>query len=141
MRIERQGQKKYRLINIESKNSTLLNGKEITKPTIIKSGAKVKIGGTTLKVDLADTYGLFKFADILSANNLTDYKISKPNKNVKELEVWLNEKIKNKGIGTRKDVLRTQLNLSKIDTNCSYEKCNCTKYFVKQFFRYQRLRR
>jgi len=51
-RIERHGKKKYRLINIESKNSTLLNGKEITKPTIIKSGAKVKIGGTTLKVDL-----------------------------------------------------------------------------------------
>jgi len=51
-RIERHGKKKYRLINIESKNSTLLNGKEITKPAIIKSGAKVKIGDTTLKVDL-----------------------------------------------------------------------------------------
>jgi len=69
------------------------------------------------KINFVDVYGLFKFADILSANNLTDYKISKPNKNVKELEAWLNEKIKNKGLEVRKDALQTQLNLSKIDTN------------------------
>ncbi|MDM8555218.1 FHA domain-containing protein [Desulfococcaceae bacterium HSG7] len=52
VRIERKGKKKYRLINLEKKNTTLLNGKEIAKPALIKSGDKVKIGDTTLKIDL-----------------------------------------------------------------------------------------
>lgn len=69
------------------------------------------------KVNLVDTYGLFKFADILSANNLTNYKIRKPGKNIKNLKSWLVEKIKKKGLQMRNNALQTQLNLSKIDTN------------------------
>lgn len=69
------------------------------------------------KINFVDVYGLFKFADILSANNLTNYTIKKPNKNVKDLEAWLNEKIKKKRLKIRSDTLKTQLNLSKIDTN------------------------
>jgi len=66
------------------------------------------------KIDLTDTYGLFKFADILSANNLTNYKISNPNKNVENLKVWILGKIQKKGLEIRNKDLQTQLNLSKI---------------------------
>jgi len=72
---------------------------------------------TTLKVDLTDTYGLFKFADILSANNLTNYTITNPNKNVEDLKSWILEKIQKKGLKVRNRDLQTQLNLSKINTN------------------------
>ncbi|HDD43739.1 MAG TPA: CRISPR-associated helicase Cas3' [Candidatus Desulfofervidus auxilii] len=68
----------------------------------------------TIKFDLTDTYGLFKFADILSANNLTNYKISNPNKNVENLKVWILGKIQKKGLEIRNKDLQTQLNLSKI---------------------------
>jgi len=68
----------------------------------------------TIKFDLTDTYGLFKFADILSANNLTNYRISNPNKNVEDLKVWILGKIQKKGFEIRNKDLQTQLNLSKI---------------------------
>ena len=68
----------------------------------------------TIKFDLTDTYGLFKFADILSANNLTNYRISNPNKNVEDLKVWILGKIQKKGLEIRNKDLQTQLNLSKI---------------------------
>jgi CRISPR-associated endonuclease/helicase Cas3 len=71
------------------------------------------------KVDLADTYGLLKFADILSANNLTNYRItnyriSTPNKNVEDLRLWILEKIQKKGLKIRNDDLQKQLSLSKV---------------------------
>ncbi|MCD6221083.1 CRISPR-associated helicase Cas3' [bacterium] len=66
------------------------------------------------KVDLADTYGLFKFADILSASNLTNYKMSSTNKNVEDLKSWVLEKIQKKGLKVRNKDLQTQLNLSKV---------------------------
>ena len=66
------------------------------------------------KIDLTDTYGLFKFADILSANNLTNYTITNPNKNVEDLKSWILEKIQKKGLEIRNKDLQTQLNLSKI---------------------------
>ena len=72
---------------------------------------------TASKIDFADTYGLFKFADILSANNLTNYKISNPNKNVEDLKSWVLEKIKKKGLEVRNKDFQTQLSLSRIDTN------------------------
>jgi len=65
-RIERKGKKKYRLINLENQNTTLLNGKEITKPAIIKSGAKIKIGDTTLKVDLGASKAVVSNTGIMS---------------------------------------------------------------------------
>ena len=68
----------------------------------------------TSKVDLADTYGLFKFADILSANNLANYRISNPNKNVEDLRVWILGKIQKKGLETRNKDLQRQLSLSKV---------------------------
>ncbi len=69
---------------------------------------------TALKVDLADAYGLFKFADILSANNLASYRISVPNKDVEDLKVWILERIQKRGLETRNKDLQTQLSLSKI---------------------------
>lgn len=69
------------------------------------------------KVNLVDAYGLFKFADILSANNLTNYRICKPNKNVNDLKSWILKKVKRKGLKIREEALQTQLNLSKINTN------------------------
>jgi CRISPR-associated endonuclease/helicase Cas3 len=69
------------------------------------------------KIDLIDVFGLFKFADILSANELSTYKIKKPDKNIKELEVWLNEKIANKGLQLKEDALQRQLNLNKVQTD------------------------
>lgn len=71
----------------------------------------------TSKIDLVDVFGLFKFADILSANNLTNYKIRKTNKSIEELEAWVTEKVEKKGLQLRSNVLQTQLNLSEIDTN------------------------
>ena len=72
---------------------------------------------TASKIDFVDTYGLFKFADILSANNLTNYKISNPNKNVEDLKSWVLEKIKKKRLKIRDKDFQTQLSLSRIDTN------------------------
>jgi len=51
-RIQRQENKKFRLINLERKNTTLLNGKAIRKPALLKTGDRIKVGDTTLKVDL-----------------------------------------------------------------------------------------
>ena len=70
---------------------------------------------TILKVDLVDTYGLFKYADILSANNLTNYKITNLNKSVEDLESWILRKIREKGLETRNRDLQTQLSLSKVE--------------------------
>ena len=72
---------------------------------------------TATKVNLVDTFGLFKFADILSANNLTNYRMKEPDKNIENLESWLLDKIKKKGLIVRNKALRTQLNLNKIDDN------------------------
>ncbi|SFN11958.1 CRISPR-associated helicase Cas3' [Thermodesulforhabdus norvegica] len=72
-----------------------------------------KIDNTT-KIDLVDTYGLFKFADILSASNLINYRISNPNKNVEDLRLWILEKIQKKGLEIRNKDLQTQLSLSKV---------------------------
>ena len=69
------------------------------------------------KVDLVDTYGLFKFADILSANNLTNYKINNPNKNIEDLKSWVLGKIQKKGLEVRSEDFQTQLGLSRVDTN------------------------
>ncbi|MHA1470091.1 MAG: CRISPR-associated helicase Cas3' [Candidatus Asgardarchaeia archaeon] len=69
------------------------------------------------KVNFLDTYGLFKLADILSANKLTNFKISNLNKNVKDLKAWILEKIQKKKLRVRNKDLQTQLSLSKIDTN------------------------
>jgi len=69
---------------------------------------------TIPKVDLADTYGLFKFADILSANNLTNYRISNLNKNVEDLRLWILGKIRKKGLEIRNKDLQTQLSLNKV---------------------------
>ncbi|PXF52232.1 MAG: hypothetical protein C4B56_06770 [Candidatus Methanophagaceae archaeon] len=69
---------------------------------------------TALKVDLSDAYGLFKIADILSANNLTNYRICNPNKNVGDLRLWILRKIQKKGLETRNRDLQTQLGLSKV---------------------------
>lgn len=68
----------------------------------------------TSKVDLVDVYGLFKFADILSANNLTNYRIGNPNKNVEDLKVWISGKVQKKGLEIRNKDLQTQLSLSKL---------------------------
>jgi len=69
----------------------------------------------TIKIDLTDTYGLFKFVDILSANNLTNYRISNPNKNVEDLKVWILGKIQKKGLEIRNKDLQRQLSLSKVE--------------------------
>jgi len=69
----------------------------------------------TSKVNLADTYGLFKFADVLSANNLTNYRITSPNKKVEDLKSWILEKIKKKGLQIRNKDLQTQLKLNKVE--------------------------
>ena len=69
---------------------------------------------TVLKVDLTDTYGFFKFADILSANNLANYKIGIPDKNIEDLRLWILEKIQKKRFEIRNKDLQTQLNLSKV---------------------------
>ncbi len=69
---------------------------------------------TSFKVDVADTYGLFKFADILSANNLTNYRIGNPNKNIEDLRLWILEKIQKKGLKARNKDLQTQLSLNKV---------------------------
>ena len=69
------------------------------------------------KVELVDVYGLFKFSDILSANNLTDYEIRNPGKNIEELRAWLSQKIENKGLKLREEALQSQLNLSRIESN------------------------
>lgn len=77
----------------------------------------VKYIDLSSKVNLVDTYGLFKFADILSANNLIKYKISVPDKNIEELKSWILEKARKKGLEIREETLQTQLNLSKINSN------------------------
>jgi len=59
------------------------------------------------KVNLVDTYGLFKFADILSASNLASYRICKLNKNVDDLKSWILEKIQKKGLKVRKETLQS----------------------------------
>ena len=69
---------------------------------------------TPSKIDFVDTYGLFKLADVLSANNSTNYKISNPNKNVEDLKSWILEKIKKKGLKIRNKDFQTQLSLSKV---------------------------
>lgn len=69
------------------------------------------------KINLVDTYGLFKFADVLSANNLLDYKMKNPNRNVEDLKLWVSEKVQKKRLKIRKETLQTQLSLSKINTN------------------------
>jgi len=68
------------------------------------------------KIDLTDVYGLFKFADILSANN-ENYFMKKPNKTIEELKLWLISKIKNKKLEIRDGDFYTQLNLSNINSN------------------------
>jgi len=68
-----------------------------------------------VKIELIDIYGLFKFADIISANNLTDYKIGKPDKNIGDLKKWVLKKTQKKGLGIRKKDLQTQLNLNKVE--------------------------
>ncbi len=69
-----------------------------------------------LKIDFSDAFGLFKFADVLSADNVK-YKPKLPSKNAKDLENWLREKIKKKGFGLREETLRSQLDLNKIYDN------------------------
>lgn len=66
------------------------------------------------KVDLVDTYGLFKFADILSANSLANHRIRNPNKSVEDLKSWVLGKIRKKGIEIRSKDLQTQLSLSEV---------------------------
>ena len=68
------------------------------------------------KVDLTDVYGLFKFADILSANN-SNYEMSNPNNNVEALRIWLNRKVRNKKLQLREEDLKRQLSLSEVDTH------------------------
>jgi CRISPR-associated endonuclease/helicase Cas3 len=69
------------------------------------------------KVNLVDVYGIFKFADVLSANNLTNYRLKNPNKSIMELEKWLKQKIQSKGLKLKEDVLQRQLALSGINSN------------------------
>jgi CRISPR-associated endonuclease/helicase Cas3 len=69
------------------------------------------------KIDLVDVFGLFKFADILSANNMQDYRLRLPNKNVEELKIWLKKKIERKRLEIREGALKTQLNLCKTKRN------------------------
>jgi len=71
----------------------------------------------TSKINLVDTYGLFRFADILSASGLTNYKINKPNKSVKDLKTWILRKIRKKGLKVRNEALRTQISLGRISSN------------------------
>ena len=69
------------------------------------------------KVNLIDVFGLFKFADTLSASNLTTYKIITPNKNVDDLRSWILEKIQKKRVKMREEAFQIQLNLSRINSN------------------------
>ena len=98
----------------ESEKEQIDNQMTNWKKNLHKLVSKLDI---TSKVELADAYGLFKFADILSANSLTSYKIRKSDKNVEELKAWLNRKIKRKGLQIRNNALQIQLNLNKMNTN------------------------
>lgn len=51
-RVQRLKNNKFQLTNLVSKNTTLLNGKAISKPTLLKTGDRIQVGDTTLKVDL-----------------------------------------------------------------------------------------
>ncbi len=51
-RIQRRKNNKFQLTNLVSKNTTLLNGKAITKPTSLKTGDRIQVGDTTLEVTL-----------------------------------------------------------------------------------------
>ncbi|MEM1718712.1 MAG: CRISPR-associated helicase Cas3' [Thermosphaera sp.] len=77
----------------------------------------VKNANLGLKIDLVDTYGLFKLADILSASGTTDYRISKPDKDVNALRSWLQEKIERKKLDVRSEDFRLQSSLSGVDTH------------------------
>ncbi len=65
-RIQRQGKKQFRLTNIESKNTTLLNGKTIGKPALFKTGDRIRVGDTTLKVDLDGSKAAFRINDLIT---------------------------------------------------------------------------
>jgi len=66
------------------------------------------------KIDFVDVYGLFKFADILSAYDLANYKMIKPNKKVEDLKSWILRKTCRKRLEIRNKDLQTQLSLGNI---------------------------
>jgi len=69
------------------------------------------------KINLVDVYGLFKLADILSANDLTDFTLRTPNVETKRLCLWVTRKVLKKGFKIRKKDFRKQISLSKVDSH------------------------
>ena len=70
-----------------------------------------------VKIELVDTYGIFKLADILSANNMADYEPKKIDKTIENLETWHVGKISEKRLQIRKEDFQIQLRLNNVTTN------------------------
>ena len=69
------------------------------------------------KINLCDVFGLFKLADIISADSITEFKLRAVEKSVVQLERWLREKIDKKGLRLREEDLELQLNLGRMEGN------------------------
>jgi CRISPR-associated endonuclease/helicase Cas3 len=98
----------------ESEKEKIEDKIENWKRNLYKIASKLDIAS---KVNLVDCYGLFKLADILSANDISNFRLEKPDKNIEDLKSWLLDKIKKKGVRLRDKALHMQLDLKKINKN------------------------
>ena len=69
------------------------------------------------KINFCDVFGLFKLADIVSANEKKEFKLRATRKSVVQLDRWLHKKIRKKGLKLRKKDLEVQLGLNRIRRN------------------------